>query len=75
MTLYLDDLAVRRLLGLEPLIAAMREALVDLSAGRVVQPLRTVMEMPAEEGLLFLKPVLWRGVLATKLITLMPRNA
>jgi ornithine cyclodeaminase/alanine dehydrogenase-like protein (mu-crystallin family) len=75
MALHLDDAEVRRLLGLEPLIAAVREALVDLSAGRVVQPLRTVMEMPAEEGLLFLKPVLWRGVLATKLITLMPRNA
>jgi thiomorpholine-carboxylate dehydrogenase len=75
MMLYLDDAAVRRLLGLEPLIAAARSALIDLSAGRVVQPLRTVMEIPAEQGLLFIKPALARGVLATKLITQLPRNA
>jgi ornithine cyclodeaminase/alanine dehydrogenase-like protein (mu-crystallin family) len=75
MTLHLDDAEVRRLLRLEPLIACVREALIDLSAGRVLQPLRTVMELPSEEGLLFLKPVLTRGILATKLITQLPRNA
>jgi thiomorpholine-carboxylate dehydrogenase len=75
MTLHLDDAEVRRLLRLEPLIAGVREALIDLSAGRVVQPLRTVMEIPSEHGLLFLKPVLTREVLATKLITLVPGNA
>jgi thiomorpholine-carboxylate dehydrogenase len=75
MTLHLDDAEVRRLLRLEPLIAGVREALIDLSAGRVVQPLRTVMELPSEQGLLFLKPVLTRGILATKLITQLPRNA
>jgi ornithine cyclodeaminase len=75
MTLHLDDAEVRRLLRLEPLIACVREALIDLSAGRVLQPLRTVMELPSEQGLLFLKPVLTRGILATKLITQLPRNA
>lgn len=75
MSLHLSDAEVRRLLELEPLIEAMRTALVDLSAGRVVQPLRTVMELPAAEGLLFIKPVLTAEALATKLITLMPRNA
>jgi thiomorpholine-carboxylate dehydrogenase len=75
MTLHLDDAAVRRLLQLEPLLAAIRQALIDLSAGRVVQPLRTVMDIPPEQGLLFLKPVLTHDVLATKLITLMPGNA
>src|SRR5688572_30684050 len=74
MTVHLDDAEVRRLLRLGPLIAGMREALIDLSAGRVVQPLRTVMELPPGEGLLFLKPVLTRDVLATKLITLIPGN-
>jgi thiomorpholine-carboxylate dehydrogenase len=74
MTVHLDDADVRGLLRLEPLIAGMREALIDLSAGRVVQPLRSVMEIPSEQGLLFLKPVLTRDVLATKLITLVPGN-
>ena len=33
------------------------------------------MDIPAEQGLLFLKPALAGNTLATKLITLMPRNA
>lgn len=74
MTLHLDDAAVRRLLRLEPLIGGMRQALVELSAGRVVQPLRMVMDIPPEQGLLFLKPVLTREALVTKLITLIPGN-
>jgi thiomorpholine-carboxylate dehydrogenase len=74
MTLHLDDAGVRRLLRLEALIPAMRQALIDLSAGRVVQPLRTVMDIPSANGLLFLKPALTGDALATKLITLMPGN-
>jgi ornithine cyclodeaminase len=75
MTRYLDDAVVRRLLRLEELIPAMRQALIELSARRVVQPLRMVMDIPPEQGLLFLKPALTRDALATKLITLIPRNA
>ena len=75
MTLYLDDAAVRRLLRMEDLLAGMRQVLMDLSAGKVIQPLRSVMEIPAEQGFLFLKPALIQGALATKLITLVPGNA
>lgn len=75
MIRYLDDAAVRRLLRLEDLLAGMRGALADLSAGRVIQPLRMAMGIPAEQGFLFLKPVLTPQALATKLITLVPGNA
>jgi len=75
MTLYLDDAAVRRLLRLEDLLPAMRRALVGLSAGDVVQPLRMVMDVPGHGGMLFLKPALTPDALATKLITLFPGNA
>ena len=75
MTIYLDDAAVRRLLRMEDLLAGMPKVLMDLSAGRVGQPLRTVMEVPGTQGMLFLKPSLIEGALATKLITLMPGNA
>ena len=75
MTLHLTEAEVRRLLGLQALIAGVREALIDLSAGRAVQPLRSVVEIASEDGLLFVKPVLTRGILATKLITQLPRNA
>jgi thiomorpholine-carboxylate dehydrogenase len=72
--LYLDDATVRRLLPLNTLLPAMRQALIDLSAGRVLQPLRTVLEMPDREGMLFLKPAMTADALATKLITLYPGN-
>jgi thiomorpholine-carboxylate dehydrogenase len=75
MSLHFDDAAVRRLLRLDALLAGMRRALIDLSAGRVVQPLRMVMEIPAHQGLLFVKPALTQDALVTKLITQLPGNA
>jgi thiomorpholine-carboxylate dehydrogenase len=75
VTIYLDDAAVRRLLRMEDLLAGMPKVLMDLSAERVVQPLRTVMDVPGSQGMLFLKPAAIDGALATKLITLMPGNA
>ena len=75
MTVQLDDAAVRRLLRLDPLLAGMRRALIDLSAGRVVQPLRTVMDLPHGQGFLMLKPALTGDALVTKLITLLHGNA
>ncbi len=71
----LDDTAVRRLLRLEDLLPAVRRALIDLSAGRVIQPLRMAMGIPAEQGFLFLKPARTPDALAAKLITLVPGNA
>ncbi len=73
--LLLDNDAVRRHLSLEALLPAVEKALIDLSAGRVVQPMRTVMELPAPGSLLFVKPALVGNALATKLITQMPDNA
>lgn len=75
MTLHLDDAAVRRLLRMDAVLDGMRTALMDLSAGKVTQPLRTVMDIPAEQGFLFIKPALTADTLATKLITLVPGNA
>jgi thiomorpholine-carboxylate dehydrogenase len=75
MSLQFDDAAVRRLLRLDDLLAGMRRALIDLSAGRVVQPLRLVMDIPAHQGLLFVKPALTQDALVTKLITQVPGNA
>jgi ornithine cyclodeaminase len=75
MTLQLDDAAVRRLLRLQDLIPALRQAFIDLSEGRVVQPLRLVMELPSKDSLLFVKPALAGEALAVKLITQVPANA
>jgi len=74
VTLYLDDAEVRRLLRLDALIEGMRRALVEFSAGQVIQPLRAAMEMPRVSGILLLKPALTRDALVTKLVTLVPGN-
>jgi ornithine cyclodeaminase len=73
--MFLDNAAVRRHLSLEALLPAIEQALIDLSAGRVTQPLRTVMELTEPGSLLFVKPALTANALATKLITQVPGNA
>ncbi|MCX7165201.1 MAG: NAD(P)-binding domain-containing protein [Rhodocyclales bacterium] len=75
LPLLLDNDTVRRHLSLDALLPAIEKALIDLSAGRVVQPLRTVMELPGRSSLLFVKPALVGNALATKLITQVPDNA
>lgn len=86
LPLLLDEAAVRHHLALDALLPAIEQALIDLSAGRVVQPLRTVMELHEPGTLLFVKPALVGsrselpdgqgpgGALAVKLITQMPGN-
>ncbi|MDP1612954.1 MAG: ornithine cyclodeaminase family protein [Sulfuritalea sp.] len=73
--MLLDDDTVRRHLSLDALLPAIEDALMALSAGSVLQPLRTVMELPGPGSLLFVKPALVGGALATKLITQVPGNA
>ncbi len=72
--LLLDNDAVRRLLSLDALLPAIEQALIELSAGRVTQPLRTVFELKEPGSLLFVKPALVGDALATKLITQVPGN-
>ena len=74
LPLLLDNDAVRRHLSLDALLPAIEAALTELSAGRVVQPPRTVMALPGPGSLLFVKPALVGRALATKLITQVPGN-
>ena len=66
-----DD--VRRVLRIEDLIPAMAEALRDLSAGAVLQPLRTVLPVSEHEGFLGVMPACGRA-LGAKLVTFYPQN-
>ena len=43
MTLFLDEEQVRKHLRMEELIPAMEKALIDFSAGKVTQPVRSVI--------------------------------
>jgi ornithine cyclodeaminase len=80
---FFSEAEVEAILDPVTLIAALERAFIDLSAGQVIQPLRSVMGFAAEgqpvasdadHGLLFMKPAQVGNALVTKLITLVPSN-
>ena len=80
MTPNFDDATVQRLLDPEKLLAETERALIALSRGEVLQPMRSVMEVDPESmpvndrTLLMCKPARIDDLLVTKLVTLAPRN-
>jgi len=68
---------VRARLGMPDLIEAMQSALVEFSAGRVRQPVRTVMEFGDPRSLFGLMPSFVPSLpaLGAKLVTVCPANA
>lgn len=71
--MFLNEDAVRRLLSMERLIPAMERALVELSAGRVLQPLRVVLPVADHHGFFGVMPA-YAGALGAKLVTFYPNN-
>ncbi len=77
-TLFLDEAAVRAALRMDALIPAVRDALVALSAGRVVQPVRTIVPVAEHRGFFGAMPAYASdgqgGALGAKLVTFYPHN-
>jgi ornithine cyclodeaminase/alanine dehydrogenase-like protein (mu-crystallin family) len=71
--MILDEEVVRRLLKMDDLIPAMERALCDLSSGRAVQPLRTVLPIAEHAGFLGSMPA-YAAALGAKLVTFYPGN-
>lgn len=73
---YFDEYDVRARLRMPELIDAMERALVEFSAGRVQQPVRTVFGYGAEHSLFGLMPsyVPSLPALGAKLVTVCPGN-
>ena len=71
--IVLTEEDVRKRLGMEDLIPAMADALRDLSAGAVLQPLRTVLPISPHNGFLGVMPASGRA-LGAKLVTFYPQN-
>lgn len=71
--MFLDEERVRELLRMEELIPAMAEALRDLSAGKVQQPLRQVLPIAEHNGFFGVMPA-YSGALGAKLVTFYPNN-
>ncbi|HLI62312.1 MAG TPA: ornithine cyclodeaminase family protein [Terriglobales bacterium] len=75
---FLNEDEIRPLLSLADLIPAMERALVDFSAGRVQQPVRSVIPIPQQTGLMGgmgIMPAVYGEVMGAKLVNLIPDNA
>ena len=72
---YFDEVAVRRVLRYEDLIPAMERALADFSAGKVVQPVRSILPVAEHHGFFGVMPAVYGDIMGAKLVTLYPRNA
>jgi ornithine cyclodeaminase/alanine dehydrogenase-like protein (mu-crystallin family) len=77
--MYIPEEKIRQVLAYESLIPAIRQALIDYSAGRVEQPLRQVLRVKDTAN----KPIGWFAVMpvisgefmAVKTVTFYPGNA
>jgi len=73
--LFLNEGQVREHLRMNQLIPAMEKALIDFSAGRVTQPVRSVIKVDPPGGFLGLMPALTPDGLGLKAVTFYPSNA
>jgi ornithine cyclodeaminase/alanine dehydrogenase-like protein (mu-crystallin family) len=72
--LFLNEDRVREVLSYDRLIPAIRQALVDFSAGRVVQPVRAVMPVVAHGGWFAVMSAVYGDVMGAKMVTFYPDN-
>ena len=73
--LVLDEPAVRARLHYQELIPAIAQALAALSAGQVVQPVRSVLPVAPHQGFFAVMPAYGgEGALGAKLVTFYPHN-
>jgi alanine dehydrogenase len=87
MPIFLSEQDVRAVLSMDELIGAMHAALVQFSGGKVVQPLRTVVEVEPPKAFFAVMPALLNGpherngpagggpALGAKLVTVFGGNA
>ncbi|HXC97326.1 MAG TPA: ornithine cyclodeaminase family protein [Edaphobacter sp.] len=72
--LVLTEDQVQSVLSYEQLIPTIRKALRDLSAGRVTQPLRSVISVTEHAGWFAMMPAVYGGVMGAKMVTFYPGN-
>ena len=72
--LFLDEEQVRRHLRMADLIPAMEKALISFSAGKVTQPVRSIIKVDPPGGFMGLMPALSEG-LGVKIVMFYPPNA
>src|SRR5256886_17454320 len=73
--LFLSEEQVRRHLHMADLIPAMEKALIDFSAGKVTQPVRSIITVDPPGGFFGMMPALTPGGLGIKIVTFYATNA
>src|SRR5947207_8534430 len=74
MVMFLDEARVAELLSWERLIPAMEQALAEFSQGRVLQPVRQMLTIEAEERYLGIMPAVAEEAMGLKLVSFYPRS-
>ena len=74
MPIFLDEQQVREHLRMSDLIPAMKQALIDFSAGKVTQPVRSIITVDPPGGFMGIMPAHAEG-LGLKIVTFYPPNA
>ncbi len=73
-SLFLSEEQVRKHLRMADLIPAMEKALIDFSAGKVTQPVRSVITVDPPGGFFGMMPALTPDGLGIKIVTFYPTN-
>src|SRR5207247_9048547 len=73
--LFLNEEQVRQHLQMRDLIPAMEKALIEFSAGKVTQPVRSVIPVDPPGGFFGIMPALVPDGLGLKIVTFYPPNA
>jgi thiomorpholine-carboxylate dehydrogenase len=71
---FFDEAAIQPVLRLEALLPAMERALIDFSAGRVLQPVRSIISVDQYSGFMGLMPAVYGEIMGAKLVNFYPNN-
>jgi len=71
---FIEESIVRRVLLWEELLEAMERALIDFSAGRSIQPVRTALHVKEHRAFFGIMPAVYGSVMGAKLVTVYPDN-
>ena len=71
---YFDEEKVRSLLTWEALIPAVERALIDLSLGKIQQPVRSILRVAEHDGIFALMPAVDGDLMGVKLVTFYEKN-
>jgi ornithine cyclodeaminase/alanine dehydrogenase-like protein (mu-crystallin family) len=75
MVQYLDETAIAKVLTYDALIPVMEKALADLSAGKVIQPVRNMITLEENQRFLGIMPAVMANGMGAKLVCFYPKNA